>query len=582
MSTIYVGLPVQQHTRRFHLEKGRRWNVVEHLIIQALAKGARTAGDLARAGLLSRRVVLEALIRLMRAGWVEMKVGTSEVTFNATARGRAVAFEDELPVVTQPVARKMNFAVDRITGSIFRRRDLTLLWPKEWVQRVAGHRSVEIAPSKTPPQDLGHVSTLLGAMLEEDERLTRVDVSDRRPADRIAMFIVRNGEIEGLPARYAPVLRALLLDAAAKASAANEPNPPVKIEAVRTSDLRPQRRTLLRQDDLILGGPAHSGLLTATLRRARQLVVIHSTFLSREKFDLLTPSIREASARGCRVEILWGQATSENGFVRSMQEARSIAVHLDALGLADSVCVHLSSTRSHAKVLIADDGHGAIHATIGSCNWLYSGFDSYEASVRLRDPRLVGDVLMEVAQLARPRDDQLPDLTVRLAGLAREVAKRPPLHGNSDVRLIIGEEHDDCLLEARDRAQRNITVMSHRLGVAAKPAVVIPAAAAVRERGIAVDLLYAIPSGPVEQAAAMAAQWDYVEQGVTLRATQRPRLHAKMLLWDEDEAVVTSLNWLSADATNRTPHGEMGLRISSARLANLLRDAYRHAEILDR
>jgi cardiolipin synthase A/B len=309
-------------------------------------------------------------------------------------------------------------------------------------------------------------------------------------------------------------------------------------------------------------------------------VVIHSTFLSRERFDLFVPALRVAAAHGCRVEILWGQSKGENGFVRSLQEARSIEKHLEETGLAGSVFVHLSSTRSHAKVLIADDGAGAIHATVGSCNWLYSGFDSFEASVRLRDPRLVSDVLNEVAELARPRDGQLPDLTVRLAQTARELLKKPALSGNSRLRVVIDEEHDDCLLEARDQAQRSITVMSHRLGVTAKPAVVIPAAAAVRDRGIAVELLYAIPSGPVEQADAAAARWHYEEEGVTLRATQRPRLHAKMLLWDEDEAVVTSLNWLSADATNKTPRGEIGIRISSTRAADHLREAYKHAQIL--
>jgi cardiolipin synthase A/B len=242
MSTVFVGLPVQQHTRRFHLEKGRRWNVVEHLIMQALTHHARTAGDLAVEGELPRRVVIEVLIRLMRAGWVELKVGVNAVTFNATARGRAVALDDELPVVTQPIVRKMNFAIDEVTGSIFRRRDLTLFWPKDWRARVEGRRSVEIAALKTPPHDLGHVSSLLGAMLEEDERVIRVDISDRPPARRVAMFIVRNGEIEGLPGRNAPVLRDILLDAAAKAPKLSEATAPASIQVTAPTipGLRPE------------------------------------------------------------------------------------------------------------------------------------------------------------------------------------------------------------------------------------------------------------------------------------------------------------------------------------------------------
>ena len=40
----------------------------------------------------------------------------------------------------------MNFAIDMVTGSVFRRRDLTLLWP-EWRARVEDV-FIEIA---TPP-----------------------------------------------------------------------------------------------------------------------------------------------------------------------------------------------------------------------------------------------------------------------------------------------------------------------------------------------------------------------------------------------------------------------------------------------
>jgi len=148
------------------------------------------------------------------------------------------------------------------------------------------------------------------------------------------------------------------------------------------------------------------------------------------------------------------------------------------------------------------------------------------------------------------------------------------------VRLVIGEEHDDCLLQARDQAARCITVLSHKLGVTAMPAVVIPAAAAVRDRQIAVELLYCIPSGPVEQAKAAAARWQFEEQGVILRAVQRPRLHAKMLLWDDDEALVTSLNWLSADTMNKNAHGEIGVRMFAPRAAERLREALRFAQML--
>ena len=573
MTIVYVGLPILQHSRRFHLDKGRRWNVLEHLVLQALAKRASSAGELAEEGELPRRVILEILIRLMRAGWVELRAVSGSVVFHATGRGATVSGEDELPVVTERIARRVNFAVDVLTGSIFRRRDLTLLWPDEWHIRTMGHSSVEIAAPKDLPPDLGHVSTLLGALLDEDEHLARVDVSDRPPARRIALVVVRNGNVEGLPARAPTELRNIVLDAASHAPASGSPQGGTAIDLPTSliRIVRPERSTIVRHEDYVLGGAAHQTLLETALRRARQHLVIHSTFLEIEKFERLLPAFRVAASRGCRIDILWGQASAEGGLVRSLQQAAVIQKQVQELGLSGSIEVHRFSTRSHAKLLVYDDGSGATHATVGSCNWLYSGFESFEASVRLRDPRLVADVLYELAELARPRDSELPELTVRLAQLARILGAKPAMSGSTRVKLLTGEEHDDCMLRARDEAKSQIMVMSHRLGVTAKPAVIIPAAAAVRERGIDVKLLYGRPSGPVKHPNAAAATWEFKEHGIDLVAVQRPRIHAKMLLWDDDNAVVTSLNWLSADATSSNPRGEIGLSISGSRCAAFLR-----------
>ena len=39
---VYVAMPMLQQSYEFELESGRRWNAVEHLIIQAICKKAQT------------------------------------------------------------------------------------------------------------------------------------------------------------------------------------------------------------------------------------------------------------------------------------------------------------------------------------------------------------------------------------------------------------------------------------------------------------------------------------------------------------------------------------------------------------
>jgi cardiolipin synthase len=577
VSVVYVGLPVLQHLRRFHFDRGRRWNAVEHLVLQGLAKRARTAGQLVEESGLPRRVVLEVLIRLMRAGWVELRADSRQVTFHATKRGTAVATEDELPAFTERIARRMGFAVDLITGSVFRRRDLTLLWPDEWRKRTQGQRAVAIARPETLPDDLGHISTLLGVLFNENEQLVRVDLSERPPVERLALFVVREGRPEGLPPRAPQVFCSVLVDAASQAPIVEQPSVEVQIATKPALAARPERQTSFRRDDLILGGADHEQHITGLLKRARRHVLIHSTFLDQSRFERLLPAFRTAASHGCRVDILWGQASVEGGIVKSLQEAEAIQKRLEETGLSGLIEVHRFSTRSHAKLLIADDGEGRTIGTVGSCNWLMSGFESFEASIRLRDPHLVGDLLYEVAEMVRPQDGQLPELTARLAQGARELHGRPPLSGGARVQILVGAEHDDPVLDARDHAEQQIVVLSHRLGITAKPAIIIPAATAVRSRPVKIELYYGRPSGPVQQRDASAASWTFREQGVELIAVHRPRLHAKLLLWDDDNAVITSLNWLSADTLPGNPRKEIGVSVKSARVATFLREEFQQS-----
>ena len=168
----------------------------------------------------------------------------------------------------------------------------------------------------------------------------------------------------------------------------------------------------------------------------------------------------------------------------------------------------------------------------------------------------------------------MPDLSARLAQAARELLCRPALVGETRAKVVIGQEHDDCMLEARDHAKSSIVVFSHRLGVTAKPSVIIPAASAARQRKVDVELIYGRASGPVSTKDALDASWEFKEDGVRLVAIHRPRVHAKLLLWDDDNVVVTSLNWLSADASSTSPRQEMGVRLTGPRLAATLKEDF--------
>jgi hypothetical protein len=67
---------------------------------------------------------------------------------------------------------------------------------------------------------------------------------------------------------------------------------------------------------------------------------------------------------------------------------------------------------------------------------------------------------------------------------------------------------------------------------------------------------------------------DGTEAGIRIRAVHNPRLHAEMLGWDDDDLIITSQNWLSADPSDVDPRREIGVFIRSVGIARMTRERF--------
>jgi len=255
MKTLIVGIPVLKDTRRFHFEKGRRWTIFEHIVMEALAKHDWTIADLQAASDLPRRVLIEILIRLMRVGWVELLTTAGVIVFRSTPLGRLNAIREELPPITKSTARFLGFAVDQITGAIFRGRDLTTTTHGQWQDRTGGRPAVLINPAQNATELIqADIRGLADTLLEADEVLTRVDVTDTRPRRRIALAAVRGEDIEGLGADVPEALKTIIFEVARDVDKrVQRASTPIAVEAPIVNRLR---RHLLRSvsfnpDDLV-------------------------------------------------------------------------------------------------------------------------------------------------------------------------------------------------------------------------------------------------------------------------------------------------------------------------------------------
>ena len=555
-----VAIPIEYQTARLHLEKGRRWSVVEHLLLFAVKNEPATADDLSQSASLPHRVVLESMINLMRVGWIEIEATGDRVRFAITRGGLEHVDRRELPIPTQLLTRPVKFATELVQGRVLRWRELTFVSSTR-MDRMAEEDVVRLRPARELRRP--RRAEILDKVLEEDETFRGMDSSASRPGTGWILASVVGDRVEGLPRGTSEELLAEVRAAASRSGpgpgrAAAAPAPSPVVERVR-----PVRDIHFATEDLLAGGEEHRLHLLETLDTATAWVVIHSTFLRQAAFEELMPAMERAvRQRGVRIDVFYGKGSERMPDAEARQTAMTLQRLVTARELQQSVRVHQFTTGSHAKLIVADDGAGRFRATVGSCNWLYSGWDSFEVSARLGDAEIVADVLDALADMAFEATGDWAGVTADLAGRGRTVRSSGVQRQGrrARARLVLGPGHEEVFTAARDRAQRRILVASHRLGAAARTMVVLPFSAATQQRGLDTTLLYATPSDRVTPAAAAGMTFDMAADGVGLRQITDPRMHAKFMVWDDDDLLVTSQNLLSANPTG--DFEEVGIHIS--------------------
>ncbi|MEQ8961385.1 MAG: phospholipase D-like domain-containing protein, partial [Coleofasciculus sp. C2-GNP5-27] len=173
-------------------------------------------------------------------------------------------------------------------------------------------------------------------------------------------------------------------------------------------------------------------------------------------------------------------------------------------------------------------------------------------------------------ELSRGKNGLWKPLTINLAAFARNVRGYPSISGSRvEATLVLGAQHGHFIREARDQANQRIFATSQRFGSSAKQSVIIPAMAAAKARAsVETQVFFGRPSGQMSGKEAAELTQESGKHGVKIRSVYDPRLHAKILAWDDESVVVTSQNWLSADPGHNSPFQEVGVYLKGTRLAD--------------
>src|SRR6266446_8380637 len=93
----YLYVPLYRMAVSYLYSFGRRWSIIEHMLLIESMAARHTASELAEIANVPHRLVVEALINLLRANWIEVRSDNDKVYFAATPAGQRRAKEQTLP-----------------------------------------------------------------------------------------------------------------------------------------------------------------------------------------------------------------------------------------------------------------------------------------------------------------------------------------------------------------------------------------------------------------------------------------------------------------------------------------------------
>lgn len=559
----------------------RGWSPLEEVVFLAVYEGADTGATVCEQLGLPTRVVSSAIFRLLRFGLLELRSGTQR-RLELSATGKEFVNSDRgLPQHNTSREIGFNTVFEKLGGSVIKSRDVEVIFP--WQQELMnGNVRIDFRPEDEGETEVGmadRVSNYIERNLRQDELLQGIEtVKTVLTACHIGIDLAEfedgiypEGSSEILQSSIAEFHRTDVIPMLPPSLEEQEPLKPSKFDVP------------FEKENLLLSPEEHLQAFENIALNAKKDIFILSTFVAEhagknglEARERIYTALVDACSRGVRCHLFFG--TSRDDGQENGERLFKLRDALDARSRTRGrLLAQLEPVHSHTKLLVADDGADGAVAILGSCNWLSSPFRPIELSVVLDEPS-VAAASADVLALIAANLSTASRSTQALQALARTVRHQPPgmMLGRSKqpskkhalITFLRAGEHDPLLRKAAHSAQKKFICASNKVGANLVTGV-LNAAEEAAKLVDDVRLYYGIPAGPLKKRH-IQEHAERLTGSVNISRLKSPMVHAKFLLWDEDDIIVSSMNFASQNGSMEAPLDELGVHIHAEGLADSL------------
>ena len=573
-----VAIPFGYSISNVSLRKSSQWNVLDLIIIRRIARERVTLDNLVAESNLNRQLLIQIILPFIKLDWITLIQDGNTIYLQITVSGLRVAELKSLPQSPKKINTKREFIVNLINGDHIGLINNNInLYNYSQIKEFEKNYDnfVFLNDFDNSIYKLIDVNKAEKCILKDDEELINytppVSLFLTTSDYKYVVFNVKvvkgvvhcsfktkfdNEQSEDSKGIFSvKSLKQISNSIADRLPTKSK----VSIRKVDTSyaplDLEPSYEfNILRENiDLILGSKMHLESFKSAFCDAKSFVIIHSTFIGKWNFNFTIDSIISALERGVTVYLLWGkdQMISDDKHFNDIKEYFE-KIENDYYGL---FYLHKIQTGSHAKYIIFDNQDSDYTSIIGSCNWFYTNFDRYEGSVLIKDNNFAKKLLNLTAIIATGRNYLSNELTIKLSKLSNQIphSKTTEYHEAdkiAKVNLLLKCDHYKVLNLAQ-RARDRIYILSDKISFNINRAVW---EGLKHSKAQKIKAWYTTDSEDIThekiQKFSETLKND-VNKNINLKHdTSKKKNHSKILAWDKNHIVITSLNWLSANSSS--------------------------------
>lgn len=622
--SLKLAIPFFYARNKFLINRKSRWTILDLFFLKIISIKPVSIEELVLYSNLKRQLIIQIILPFVKSGWVEIIQNDNSYIFSVTELGIDISKRESLPDFPEVYERTREYIIDPVSNryyGILKNSNIKF----ESMSRIAelNKDGLKIKILNVSCKSIiPNYDEINKCVVYDDEYVNHIFLNNGKieiSEFKYILFDVKYniktkkmwfnedysstfsldllGEIKG---KFNFLFEQIILESNNVVDHNNFKNNDTADFILKSKEPLLNFHKMYKENIIyVYGGEQHKKYLLELINNAKTYLIIHSTFISKRAFyDKSTQTwtevaieLKNALKRNITVTILFGKDKPDpddlldevndknlNKTLSEISEVENLLEKFNQECIDENIfnIIQLNDhkkTGSHVKYIICDHiDYGPVVMT-GSCNYFFSNFDRFEASVILMDANITHDFLMISSILCIAKDLHSNDLREYFLSLAEEtmVDVKIATVSNGDylnVAIVYKNQHYSLIDKAKVNASNKIMILSDKLSHVPMN----PIFEAIKNNTNSQKTVYFSNKSQFykhddEMALRKILKSPNYKINLQLYSSKinpRSKSHAKVLTWDENDLVITSLNWLSASASVATSsdiYHEIGIYI---------------------